>query len=295
MMNKTQSTTNIIISLRGLMVLRYDEKREIYEVGVVPADGHVFRINEIQMGRVERDLKEEGETLLRFENQDLFTGRILHIDSVAPTARVVEPPPIGLLDRQERNQDESDFRWIIDLEGEEFYNHELPLKPGLFMPILHITSGRLLTRVLPPESLLRRQGDGQLLEFGRVAADTAIEIQGEAILRNNATKKEIFRFKSNPGFVYRILNTPISSSANPEDFEPPSAHGQHSPSDHFQYYYNAFPIERDKRFEFSLPKSSSAPSTKPMGKPKQPHFIPPGPEPARCGAVYLSKRTTSLE
>lgn len=56
----------------------------------------------------------------------------------------------GTLFSRSRTDDEKDFRWILDLEGDLFYKGRLPRKPGVLTPTLRVHEGLFYTMCLTP-------------------------------------------------------------------------------------------------------------------------------------------------
>lgn len=96
-------------------------------------------------------------------------------------------------DRLNDTGDEEDFRWIADLEGEEFHNRELKIKQrSLIKPMIFISEGTLYTRQKTYESLARVPINGTTAPvkvLGRFGYGMNIDItcpkDGKVILSNN--------------------------------------------------------------------------------------------------------------
>lgn len=145
-----------------------------------------------------------------------------HIDPDYPLWRLVVDNPIGggvstytpgPFNRK-MYPDEKDFRWIMDIESEEFYNEDLTRKLNTrrLLPILRVPHGVFYTRLKSVD--LKRFKDGsEEKAFGCAAAVIGCDIPllgGGARLmeedRHNPTP--IFRFRPEPNVVYEFANTP---------------------------------------------------------------------------------------
>ena len=178
--------------------------------------------------------------------------------------------------------------WIVDLEGEEFYNNPLSIKTALLGPIICIPTGMFYTGT-KTEPLLRKHGDRVFEDFGSIAEDIAADIwldYGGAILKADNT--ELLRLKKEPHTTYDVIieNTPF--------------HHQRfgSTPDHFQYYYDLIGKQDGGRFSFATFRLGL--SSRIMNSEGRSNFAPastmlaPSPDPYKCGGILLSKRKVPL-
>jgi hypothetical protein len=180
----------------------------------------------------------------------------------------------GPLNRMTSDTPDDDFRWIINLENNEFPYGNIDKKFGLnradLKRVLQITSGEFYTRLKSP--LLRRieKTTTAFVEFGSLAGVGGLEIQvnsGGARLVGQNPNDVIFMFKSDPNVMYEIANSPADTIATARD--------------HFPHYYDIFATPPDQQFTFARKPSG------PVGA--------PAPNPALCGKIYLGEFDGSLE
>lgn len=289
-----QSTITILF--KGLLCFHKVTKDgcSYYEIGVVPATHHIPRINTIK-----------NSTLA-----DVFPLQE-HINPGYPIWRLVVDYPIREGVSVYRNgtdfdrlthDDELDFRWMSDLESDEFYKRDLTreLDTCPLRPVLHVPYGIFYTRLKSPR-LLRKQEGSPEEAFGCMAAVTGCDIAivgGGARLVEEGTGAEIFSFKAAPATIYEFSNTTPDiedpdacphcpcphhpcphhqeTDTRPND-EPHNDVEAASDPGHFHEYYKLFTDPGGvRKFSFRLPG-------------------PPEPSPALCGAVQLGRRQVPLK
>lgn len=271
----------VTIMFRGLMVghlVNQAGGERFYEIGVVRTEGHYLRIH--TMAGDPHNMKEAGEPVGVLHLDKFDAGRRWELKVDAPAVEGVrlrmsgdEPP-----DRINSN-DEDDFRWVIDLDANDFYPEVSA--PGVvklldatkLMPLIRINHGEFYTSE-KARVLRRRESERELTVFGQVAANTACEIKvkegGVHLLDEGGDV--LFSARSAPGIFYEFVNTP------PEPFGGANRH-QHR-EDHFQFYYRLFPNGLPRGLESF-------------------HFEEPfplfGSRPHLCGKVYLSESNDAFE
>lgn len=276
------ATTPLTITFRGLMILHFgsEKGKEFLEVGILRAPGHIPRITTFRKG----------------------TGGVDGTPHLLPEAkqrgwRLDVPGGQGVTRRQKGAQFdrmthdfEQDFRFIMDLEGGEFYSQDLTkrLDTRGLMPVIRVPAGDLFTR-LESGRLRRKKGNGPFDPFGQIAAVTACDLtfKGEEV-RLLEGRDVIFTFRKDPGVeIYEIRNTPPADDETPPVPVPSGAgHTHHGPGgqhdDHFQFYYDIFrDLNGIEKFEFRQEGNPQA----------GPHPIP---DPQLCGQTMLSRRTSDL-
>lgn len=270
-----ESTSTLTIVFRGLMV--FHREPDHVEIGVLPAPGHFPRINTIK----------NSVLATTFDLQDPNHP----IDPAHPVWRLdVDQPVVGVSLRasdddfvRKTHQDETDLRWMSDLENKEFYDEDLTklVNTNLLTPVVKIFNGDFYTRLKTPV-LLRTKGNSAAEEFGSIAGVTGCDIQLEGVgarLIEDGSDREIFDFKNEPNTIYEFANTP-------PDIVPQGAHehehgGNGVPNDHFQLYYRLF-FNQDSVEKFGFKQLDPG------------SLGPPAPSPALCGLIEFGKRTTPL-
>jgi hypothetical protein len=235
------------IKFDGLMVGRYDEKRRVYQLGVLPAAGHKFTIC-YQINGPKRDgafavtlPDERGIWRLGIANRqadaELFFSET-EPDRQNPPGDVSSPEAM-------------DFGWVLDIEGDEFPDHPkpMPLIPGNLKPIFHIRNGVIFNANLTMR-LKRTVGGRNEESFGAASNAIGVDLDvmpGEVIfLRNVETGEDIFRIMVEPKELVRVFINNI----------PPDEHtlipGHSDTTFHFRMYYDTFDVEDNKRYDFSI-------------------------------------------
>ncbi|MCA1577728.1 MAG: hypothetical protein LC794_10255 [Acidobacteria bacterium] len=261
------------------MVFRPNAETQRMEVGLLRAANHIPRI-------------------LTIRNSILFAVDIIPtelLDSQTPwELKATNPAESGIrtylnggsaFERQTHN-DDRDFRWIMDLEGQEFYGRDLSAEMATkkLMPIITVPHGEFYTRLKSPP-LSRFTETGEPTPFGAVAAAIGCDIRldGGAVDLTSANGEPLFTFASYPNTIYEITNTPPdvfssvgSGAAHHHHGPPPLVDGGTDPGSHFQHYYDLFRGEITPRFGLKPIPGSKAP------------------DPALCGSVKLGERTIPL-
>lgn len=136
-----------------------------------------------------------------------------------------------------------DFRRVVDLEGEHFYNRPLKMRCGALKPILLVTQGLFYTAsltsnpyrtvpVAPNRSnaaTATGRNLGQIAEY--VGANIPLSQSDQAlVLRAGRNGSELLRLKKEEGITYEI------TIENGDTLQAPAG------SD-FYYYYDAFELK----------------------------------------------------
>lgn len=233
----------------GLMIGRYDEDERVYEIGILKAPGHELSIcyqisasGQTSATRV-TDLAGDG----RFWSLEIEgEGADTRLFSSEKTPKRLEPP--------EPDTPESyDWRWLLNLESADFPEHpkSISLRVGQFQRIIHIKNGIVYCNQLT-KRLRRKLKDHSPEDFG-VASDqlgVALDVRPgqEVVLRNNKTKKDIFRIRKKTEedrvsiFIYNV---------------PPKREPTSSAPSHFPMYYEVLEIPSEKQYDFLQPDSQS--------------------------------------
>lgn len=311
----TLQKPTITLVFKGLMVFHRDKDGKRYEVGILNAPKHKFRI----------DVKSKSSRGTKESSIDLkpAPGEIWRL-------KIEDPLERGIREyrSEEFSRNRDDIRWLIDLESKEFHPPEpepaeRQLKAELLNPVFHLDNGVFYTR---GKSKLteRRKGTAPFKHFGFVAEEIGVDIElksGNAVLVVESTGEEIFRLEKNGDVTHEVVidNSPEIEAAKDESASarggiphhvpgtapnaphhvpdtapggaahrgPDAATGaaHHDPaghellpSDHFQFYYNFFVEDEDKRFEFRLFEPEE------RGKPRKPQ-----PDPLLCPMVLIGR------
>jgi hypothetical protein len=295
----TLQRPTITLVFKGLMVLHKDKDGQRYEVGILNAPKHKFRIN--VTSRSPRGIKHSSIDLKP------APGEIWRLYVQDPVDREIRE-----YRGEEFSRSRDDIRWLIDLESKEFHPTkrgaaDRKLKAELLNPVFHIENGVFYTRV-KSKLTERRKGSDPFEPFGFVAEEIGVDIElksGNAVLVVEGTEEEIFRLEKNGDVTHEVVidNSPEieddkkgtgSGHGSGHEAAPPTLpatapgaahHGAAAPtplsSDHFQFYYSFFPEPEDKRFQFRL--------AEPVDGKKPPT---PQPDPLLCPMVLIGRTLT---
>ena len=270
------------IVFRGLMVFHPDRARRYFEAGVLKAPEHRLRIQVLEkspsgVSSFSVPLGNLSEDVLAFQSAKSVTQGVTFYRN-------------GSFDRKNGVGDEKDFRWAVDLEGREFYGHQLATKTHQLGPIFHVTSGEFYTkeRTAP---LMRRKGDDTFQYFGRAADEIATDLNldgGDIVLTSQKTRTEILRVKQKPETTYEIV---IENEPFPEHLM--------SGLDHFQYYYRLITATKSDWYEFKVadPSAMSSVARNERRYLNHANYVSPGlpgSDVRPCMPATISRRRESL-
>jgi hypothetical protein len=226
-----QPTATLIF--RGLIIFQPDSERRYFDVGILNAPEHELRIEV-------RENSPDGVSVSSVPLPSIRSKGLIwsleFANSQGVTFYQSEP-----FDRNRDVGDEKDSRWLVDLEGAEFYHRQLPVKSDQLSLVLRMTGGEFYSkkRTLP---LMRKEGDGKFHYFGRVTDELATDINladGDLVLRSREGT-EILRLKQKPSTTYEVV---IENAFVGE-------HRMASSLNHFQYYYGVLEEPPTARYEF---------------------------------------------
>jgi hypothetical protein len=221
------------IVFRGLMVFHSDPASQYFEVGVVKAPEHEFRLQVI-----ENSPEGVSSSLLPVAPSG---SEVWSLEFPSQTSGVSFYQN-GSFDRKSGVGDDRDFRWLIDLHSKEFFHRGLQTDRDQLGIVLRVASGEFYTNKRTPP-LMRKNASSAFENFGpasqEVATDASLKT-GDLVLRSEKTGAEILRLKDKPDTGYEVI---IDNAFVPHTHMTPSA-------DHFQYYYQLFGIPKTEWYEF---------------------------------------------
>lgn len=260
----------ISIVFRGLLVFNKERDRQnhdFFEIGILDEKAHhVPRIMKFRNGVLEET------TLLRELMNKPPVLWDLVVDQPVGQGITTREHGRGPINRMTNETPEDDFRWMLNLENNEFpygnIDHRFGLDRSDLKHVVRVSSGEFYTK-LKSKLLTRREVNGTASNFGSVAGVTACDIAvngGGAKLIGNDPNKPIFEFESKADVRYEFSNSPPDTAG---------------PADHFPHYYAIFRHQPGVKFEFEKLRSTGGAS-------------PSGPNPALCGKIYLGEFNGSL-
>ena len=229
---------SLTVIFRGLMAFRRDHEEQTFSVGILPAPEHEFTIEVLEKSA-------QGVFTYSIPMNQMVSSKSDTLLVEVPTKRNgVSYYQNGVFDRKKGIGDIRDFRWLIDLEGKEFYGHKLATDQQQMGFAVKFSNGEFYTKTttLP----LQRKMGGKTFEFfGRVAQEIAADFfldDGDFVLTSQASGAELFRLKQKPDTTYELI------------FEnaPPPTHHSAMRANHFQYYYRLFPMPKSQWYEFRV-------------------------------------------
>lgn len=135
------------------------------------------------------------------------TGVLSYKNFDVPFSRVADPC---------ESVDFKDFRWIMDLNGEEFHDRQLVLKTPdegggkktILSPLISIDSGTVYTQAVSTEVLFRRDEEGRHNPLGRIGYRTGVDIRSKVleitIIDDNGKIFYKREWTRNDDFIYLI-------------------------------------------------------------------------------------------
>jgi len=229
---------SLTIIFRGLMALRQDREEHTLGVGILLAPEHEFTMQVLEKS------PQGVSTYSIPANQLMSSNGDTWLAAVADEKSGVTYYQNGVFDRKKGVGDNRDFRWLIDLEGEEFYGRKLATDRQRMGVEVKFSNGEFYAKTTT-RPLERRIGDKTFEYFGRVAQEIATDVfleGGDFVLTSQASGKEILRLKQKPDTTYELVfdNSP-----------PPMQHSELG-TNHFQYYYEFFPMPKSEWYEFRV-------------------------------------------
>jgi hypothetical protein len=229
---------SLTVIFRGLMAFRRDHEEQTFSVGILPAPEHEFTMQVLEKSP-------QGVFTYSIPMTQLMNSKSDTLLVEVPTQRNgVSYYQNGVFDRKKELGDIRDFRWLIDLEGKEFYGHKLATDQQQMGFAVKFSNGEFYTKTttLP----LQRKMGGKTFEFfGRVAQEIAADFfldDGDFVLTSQASGAELFRLKQKPDTTYELVF---------ENAPPPTQHVAMR-ANHFQYYYRLFPMPKSQWYEFRV-------------------------------------------
>jgi len=230
------------IFFTGLLVFCFDKRRKCCQIGILSKDDHELRIRVVKKGRGPEDGLEQTLTInhaLIRQSSEL----LLDVEGEPPSKqRTAEPFIVG--NRDEPPTDPQDFRRVMDLEGEYFYNRPLKVRSGVLRPILIVAEGLFYTAALTSDlyrtipvaanGAMRTPWAsrtlGQIAEY--VGANIYLTHPNQAlVLRAGRNGSELLRLNREGGTTYEIT---VENGDTP----------QAPAGSDFDYYYDAFELNR---------------------------------------------------
>jgi hypothetical protein len=233
--NLSSRGPSLTIIFRGLMAFRRDHEEQTLAVGILPAPEHEFTM---------QVLEKSAQGISTYSIPVNVSKGDTWLVEIPAQRNGVSYYQNGVFDRQKGLGDARDFRWLIDLEGKEFYGRKLAIDQQRMGVEVKFSSGEFYTKTTT-RPLQRKMGGKTFEYFGRVAQEIATDVfleNGDFVLTSQATGKEILRLQQKPDTTYELVF---------ENAPPPTQHLAMR-ANHFQYYYGFFPMPKSQWYEFRV-------------------------------------------
>jgi hypothetical protein len=297
------------------MVGRHDEEEGFYEVGIMPAPMHAFKIS-IQengpMAQYQPGLNGVCSYEMVFDHiPDSARFWKIGIEDSDPDFEVYEADwefdrqiPAGELSDEQK----ADFRWIIDLE-KEFVDHGtiVPLRRGLLWPIVRINNGTLRCLEIGKnflETIQPGHSHHSSVDFGYACETAEITMQVDdykdvilKVMQEEESEEEtgtILRLKVVPNkeFIIKIQNIPIHQENESSSQKHES---EYQARTHFQLFYMLMSVSPYNWYDFII-GGKDEPEEKAALRALEalPSFRAGTPNPYKCGIGHLGNRSQPL-
>lgn len=255
---------DITLVFRGLFLIAFEKEKRFCQFGVIQADRHCLKI----------DIKTRASSLLDTpEFSCKIPDRDIHFEVTRRASGVdtYEPGPF----QRNRRHDRRDFRWILDFEGRELHNQQLPVRGGVLKRSVFVYNGLFYTRDTR-EVIIRRPshhatgtaGGESLLPQTQsslicksVGCDIYLTDQEEFLFKYGPDANYSMRLKKEHGISYEISVTNRCS----EDVEQ-----ARSDRSDFALYYDVLDVPENEQFRVL---SSPAPGVKDDSNPCDPSQV----------------------
>jgi hypothetical protein len=236
---------DITLVFRGLFLIAFEKEKRYCQFGVIQAERHCLKIA----------IKTSGSSLPDApEFSCKIPGENIHFEVTSRASGVdtYEPGPF----QRNRRHDRRDFRWLLDFEGRELHNRQLPVKGGSLKRSVFVYNGLFYTRDTE-EVIIRRPShhatgtadvEGLLpqthsaLICKSIGCDIYLTGQEEFLFKYGPEANYSIRLKKEQGISYEISVTNLC----PGDVE-------HEPPDgsDFALYYDTLDVPENEQFRVS--------------------------------------------
>jgi hypothetical protein len=219
----------IVIYFTGLLAFCLDKQRGCFQIGVLSKDDHELRLRCVKKVR---GLEQESEQILTISHSLIRQTSDLWLDvegQYSTGQSTAEPFIAG--GPSESPTDPQDFRRVLDLEGEHFYNRPLKVRRDVLRPILFVAKGLFYTATLTSDvyQTLPVAADGKTRtpaagrSLGQIAehvgANFYLTRPNQAlVLRAGQNGAELLRLEREEGMTYEITidngDTPLAPAGS---------------------------------------------------------------------------------
>jgi hypothetical protein len=137
---------NIKIALTGLVAFCFDDGRKNCQVGILRGiKAHKLRFKVFKVNpdsRQEFDFSDKANTMEVFLKVSKTDNEGVQLYTNGPFSR-------------DESDDPNDFRWVTDIEGQEFHDQPLAVAPGKLTPSFHFNNGLFYTALKTPADIMQ--------------------------------------------------------------------------------------------------------------------------------------------
>lgn len=197
----------IKIALTGLLALSFDPDRKNCQVGILQGIlDHSLRFKVFKCTSSKKDPGSR-ELLLEINGEENNDDIILEVDKGDGTDTGIEFYSNGPFTRDETD-DTQDFRWIVDIEGEEFHRGPLGVVPERLSPCFRVNDGLFYTGFLGLADVTQNGVPVNGLTETYVAVFTAANIylaaNGKATVRHGPDATESLVLENLQDTTYKV-------------------------------------------------------------------------------------------
>jgi hypothetical protein len=251
----------IKLAFTGLLAFCFDNDRRTCQVGIlrgVPDHNLTFKVF-----KVSTESKKEFDFTAKARVRDVF----LNVNKAENKG--VELYKNGPFTRDDTD-DPNDFRWLVDIEGQEFHGESLGVEPGILTPSFFVDDGLFYSAFLSPADIMRNG------EFEQRDTSVATVIGANIYLAEG--EEALLSFGDDDPFLMRNGETDDNGNEityKIQIFEHCVACLEPNIGGDFLHYYDAFkrradgdtlvdipPAERFSVLEAAKPGSSGAPESR---------------------------------
>jgi len=222
----------------GLLLFCFDKLRKHCHVAVHSiTDDHELRLRFVKKGP---GPGMESEEKLTINHAMVRRSSDLWLDVEGdPSTEQQGAEPFIAGSRNDPPTDSQDFRRVIDLEGEHFYNRALTVRREVLKPVLVFAKGLFYTDTMtsdlymtvPPEGEAAGRNLGHVAEY--VGANIYLTNRQALVMRAGQNGSQLFRLNNEEGTTYEITIENVDASGA-------------TPGSHFGHYYDAVEIHPDE-------------------------------------------------
>jgi hypothetical protein len=230
---------SVRIKFDGLMALCFDRRRTLCQAGVLAkAPKHVL---DCKIARTAGGETAELETPKGLRKGDIRLSFPKHASGVSVYQNGAF---VGCSDVD----DTQDFRWVVDLEGPDFHNRAMKIKPKAFSRLITLNGGVFYNFQLSDVAIdIKRAATGEVVRRRKVSTVTGANVYLEPgdsfTLRFGEDGKGRKTFKAEKDVTWEFTFDYLCPAAKSD---------QPNLESDFPLYYRAFQVDKAEQFDLDL-------------------------------------------